>query len=259
MGLSFKLLAAFSLSPPKSSLISSSANEGIIPPSVPPIDLATLQFDDEESSISQQWPCQCGSGQTDFCPYCEYDRTNRMLEFTAMKSPTTSGEVGSSGSSRACFSSPESYSQPRKLRKVRSDYKQLKYEAMSVEAVVSNPPDFLLSKYSRAPISSVELPSTPTHLPLPPFQRMPRKLEKKNKKYRATSTPNSPASSSFNSSSDAEPRIRIVKSKSFLDVSSNSKIETYFSFHPCSRKTAMRTVHVQDQSLAALIQMLLFH
>ncbi|KAF8913206.1 hypothetical protein CPB84DRAFT_1760663 [Gymnopilus junonius] len=202
MHLLSQALATFSLSVSKPS----SASKSEIPP--PNNIVAKFHFG-QESSVSRPWSCQCGRQQTHFCPYCEYDRTYKMREFTALKSTTLWNDVNSSGSSRTHISNPESYSKPRKLHKIR---KQVQYEALSVEAIVSSRPDSILSEDSKGPLPYVELPANPNYQLPSVVQKMPRNFEKKENR-RTDSDPYSPT---YNNSSGAESRGRIVKSKSFL-------------------------------------------
>lgn len=78
----------------------------------------------------------------------------------------------------------------RKLRKVKPDYRQLRYEPPAVETFPSLRPESILSTHSRTPLLRPSRVASSTYAP----RRVPNKLEKRDKMQRMSSVA---ASSSF--------------------------------------------------------------
>ncbi|KAF9486403.1 hypothetical protein BDN70DRAFT_10590 [Pholiota conissans] len=146
------------------------------PISIEPEDgLATLQDLEVGSHVtSQSWLCRCERQETDFCPYCDYERTVSIVKVA--QAPTHNSDELPKTSAR------------RKLRKFRRNYQQLRYEALGVESILAARPDSVISSDSRMPLLNPFLSANLKYPPRVPVTRS-RRLEKKNKRGRSTSLP----------------------------------------------------------------------
>jgi hypothetical protein len=119
-------------------------------------------------------PCQyCLSQQSaDFCPYCNYPGTLGVLDRSPAAPPETSAQR-----------TDNSFVRRRKLRKVKPDYQQLRYEPPNDETIASPRPESILSTHSRTPLLDPSRAASSTYAP----RRIPNKLEKRDKLRRIAS------------------------------------------------------------------------
>ena len=227
---SFKALAIFSSdasrllrgSSPRN--VSSEANASPAPkaPTAPTTAITVTRPDPEHGRDSKTWLCACGYQQLDFCPYCDYDQTRQVHESFVPESPSSSLSFEGSIMTPSYYDFLNHPPPPRKrkLRKFRPRYQQLHYETLDVEAVMTSRSDSVLSTQSRTPLLNRALPPKPNYPPLPSDPRTPKKLEKREKRKRSLSMsePSSPFTSLLNSSTDQV----VVRSKSFVRVSSTT-------------------------------------
>jgi hypothetical protein len=224
---SFKALAIFSSdasrllrgsSPPDVSEANASPA-----PNAPTTAITVTRPDPEHGhNSSKTWLCACGYQQLDFCPYCDYDQTRQVHESFVPESPSSSLSFESSITTPSYYDFLNHPPPPRqrKLRKFRPRYQQLHYETLDVEAALSSRSDSFFSTHSRTPLLNRALPPKPNYPPLPSDPRIPKKLEKREKRKRSLSMSesSSPFTSLLNSSTDQV----VVRSKSFLRVSSTT-------------------------------------
>lgn len=179
--------------------------------------LATPPDSEDGCKTSQTWLCHCEYRQIDFCPYCEYDHTVLVNTLIVETTSPTSELKNSSAAITVKVDTSDSKPPPRKLRKTRSNYQQLHYEALGTADILAVKPDSIISDNSRTPLLNKHLRASPSYLPLRPDRRTRNKLEKKEKRPRSISCSDSHSILVAAGSGKVSRRIT-VSSKSFLRV-----------------------------------------
>lgn len=138
-----------------------------------PISTVTQAEKQEDNIPPHSLSCQHCLSQpsADFCPYCNYPGTMLSdLDLSATHSETRAQRTDKSSVRR------------RKLRKVKPDYRQLRYEP-PVETTAPPRPESILSTHSRTPLLNPSRAATSNYAP----RRTPNKLEKRDKMRRIAS------------------------------------------------------------------------